>query len=155
MTKVASKQKRILDIVSMLEKGATRKEVLQHFSKKCKLSARTLDNEMKEAKIAVDERNKEKERIRVEQTTRSIKNSVNEAIISESEIDAVLSTIVTGRLEVEEIIRGDAVLRSVSPMEVIAAADKLYKRKGSYAAAKVEHSGEVLWSETKTYEAKP
>lgn len=143
MTKVASKQKRILDIVSMLERGDTRKQILQHFSKKCKLSARTLDNEMKEAKKAVDERNKEKERIRVEQTTRSIQESVNEAIINESEIDAVLSMIVTGRLEVEEIIRGDAVLRNVSPMEIIAAADKLYKRKGSYAPQKKEISGNI------------
>src|ERR1700749_320600 len=138
MTKVASKQKRILDIVSMFEKGATRKEVLQHFSKKCKLSARTLDNEMKEAKLVVDERNKEKERLRVEQTEQTIKESVNQAIISESEIDAVLSMIVTGRIEIEEIIKGEAVLRSVSPMEVIAAADKLYKRKGSYAPQKKE-----------------
>ena len=143
MTKVASKQKRILDIVSMFEKGATRKEVLQHFSKKCKLSARTLDNEMKEAKLVVDERNKEKERLRVEQTEQTIKESVNEAIISESEIDAVLSMIVTGRIEIEEIIKGEAVLRSVSPMEVIAAADKLYKRKGSYAPQKKEITGNI------------
>lgn len=143
MTKVASKQKRILDIVSMLEKGATRKEVLQHFSKKCKLSARTLDNEMKEAKLTVDERNKEKERLRVEQTEQSIKESVNEAIISESEIDAVLSMIVTGRIEIEEIVRGESILRSVSPMEVIAAADKLYKRKGSYAPQKKEINGNI------------
>lgn len=62
------------------------------------------------------------------------------AIATEDELDAVLSQIAFGNLEVEEWIKGEPVLRGVSPMEQIAAADKLYKRKGSYAPTKLANT---------------
>ncbi len=142
MAKVASKDKRILDIVSMLEKGLERKQILQKLAKTCKVSARTLDNETKEAKTILAERNKKKEQIRQDQTEQELKESLSEAIKSDLELEAILCTIATGSIKIEEIIAGDAVLRGVTPYEQISAIDKIFKKRGSNAPTKVANTNE-------------
>ena len=67
----------------------------------------------------------------------SLKDEIQAQILTEIEIDLILSKIVTGDIKVEEYIKGEPVIRDVYPSDIIAAADKLYKRKGSYAPAKV------------------
>lgn len=143
MAKVASKQKRILDIVSMLEQGMERKQILQKVAKTCKVSARTLDNEIKEAKEVLAERNKQKEAIRQAQTSETLKEAVNEAILSDLQIEAILCNVIAGEYQVEEIVRGGVVLRDVSPMEIVAAAKTIYAKRGSNAPARVDHRLEV------------
>ena len=136
MAKVASRQKRVMDILPMLEKGMERKDIVQKIRKTFGVSERSVDNAIKEAKKILEERNKQNEAIRQEQTTQALKESLNEAIISDLELEGILCTIATGNIKVEEIIKGEAVLRDISPMEQIAAIDKLYKKRGSYAPVK-------------------
>lgn len=143
MAKLASKQKRIADIADMLEVGMERKQILQKLSKTFKGTSRVIDSEIKEAKLIVTDRNKVKEAIRLEQTSAATKAAVNKAIISDLEVEAILCTIITGNIKVEEIVKGKAILRSVSPMEQIAAADKIFKKRGSYAPEKKELSGTI------------
>jgi hypothetical protein len=133
-SKVASKEKRILDIASMLEKGMERKEIVQTLTKKCKVSARCIDNHIKAAKKIVAERNKQKEAVRVMVTEQTLTEELKEAIKSDLELEAILCTIATGNISVEEIIRGNAVLRGISPLEQIAAIDKLFRKRGVYIA---------------------
>ena len=136
MAKVASKQKRIVDIVSMLEQGMERKQVLQKLSKSCKVSARTLDNEIKDAKKIIAERNIQKEAIRQSQTSETMKEAVNEAILSDLEIEAILCKIVAGGLQVQEMLGAMPVIRDVTPGEIINAAKTIYAKRGSNAPTK-------------------
>jgi hypothetical protein len=137
MAKVASKEKRILDITSMLEQGLERKQILQKLSKTCKVSQRTIDNEIKAAKVVLSKRNKEKEAARLSVTTEEIQKAAKEAIISDLEIEAVLCNIIKGNYHVHEIVKGGVILREVSPMEMINAAKTIYTKRGSNAPTKI------------------
>jgi hypothetical protein len=136
MAKVVSKQKRIDDIVSMLENGFERKEILQELAKTCKVSNRTLDYEINEAKTIHSERNKHKEEVRLSVTTETLKNAVNEAIISDMELEAILCQIAQGNLKIAEIVAGEAVLTDIRPNDMVNAIDKLFKKRGTYAPTK-------------------
>lgn len=136
VAKIASKQKRIDDIVLMLERGLERKEILQQLAKTCKVSARTIDDEIKDAKIELKKRNDEKEAIRLSVTSVEYAQVVKGQIISDTELEVILCKIATGNIEVEEFIKGVPFLRGVSPSEQIQAIDKLYKKRGTYAPIK-------------------
>ena len=137
MAKVASKQKRISDIALMLEQGLERKQILQKLSKSCKVSARTIDTEIKDAKQILSVRNEEKEAIRQSTTSQTLKEAISEAIISDLEIEAILCKIVTANLNVEEFVKGVPILRGVTPLEIISAAKTLYAKRGSNAPSKI------------------
>lgn len=138
MAKVASKQKRITDIVSMLEQGMERKAILQKLAKSCKVSARTLDNEIKEAKNIVSERNKQREEVRLTTTAETIKEAVKGALLSDLELEAILCKIAAGKMEVEQVFGENVILREVTPSEMVNAIDKLFKKRGSNAPTKNE-----------------
>jgi len=138
MSKVAGKQKRIDSIVSMLEKGMERKDILQTLAKSCKASARTLDSELKEAKLIVSRRNEQKEEIRQSVVSEEYKDVVKGQIVSDLELEAILCKIATGNMQVEEFIKGVPILRDVAPSEQIQAIDKLYKKRGTYSPIKTE-----------------
>lgn len=137
MAKVASKQKRILDIALMLEQGLERKQILQKLSKTCKTGARTIDNEIKEAKSIVKERNDHKEKVRQDTTEQTIKEAVNEAILSDLQIEAILCKIVSGNLQVAEMFSGVPVLRDVTPGEITSAAKAIFTKRGSNSPTKI------------------
>lgn len=136
MAKVVSKQKRIDDIVSMLEMGIETKDILRKVTESYGISISSVEKDIKEAKTIHSERNKQREDVRLSVTTEALKNELNEAIISDLELEAILCTIAQGNLQVEEIIRGEAVLRNVLPSEQISAIDKLFKKRGTYAPTK-------------------
>jgi hypothetical protein len=138
MTKIVSKQKRITDIVSMLEQGMERKAILQKLAKSCKVSARTLDNEIKEAKNIVSERNKQREEVRLTTTAETIKEAVKGALLSDLELEAILCKIAAGKMEVEQVFGENVILREVTPSEMVNAIDKLFKKRGSNAPTKNE-----------------
>ena len=136
MVKVASKQKRILDIALMLEQGLERKQILQKLSKTCKTGARTIDNEIKEAKLIVNERNAHKEKVRQDTTEQTIKDAVNEAILSDLELEGILCKIASGNMQVQEMFAGVPVLRDISPAEVTNAVKALWLKRGSNSPTK-------------------
>lgn len=140
MAHIASKQKRITDIALMLEQGMERKQILQKLAKTCKVRERTLDNEIKEAKDILAERNKHKEKVRLEQTEQSIKDAVNEAILSDLEIEGILCKIASGNMQVQEMLAGVPVLRDISPNEIINAAKVIYLKRGSNAPTKINQT---------------
>ena len=136
MAIVASKQKRITDIALMLEKGMETSKILHKLAQTCTKSVRTFNNEIKEAKTVLAERNKQKEDIRQQQTSETLKEAIIEAILSDIEIEAVLCNIIKGGYQIAEIVKGDVVLRDVSPMEIINAAKAIYTKRGSNAPTK-------------------
>ena len=135
-TKLQKTQIRVLEAATLLESGKERKDILQIFSEKYDAKPRTVDNLLKAAREIVAERNVERERTRVEVMTATVTEATQEAIISDMEIEAILCRIITGHMDVEEMLRGEPILRSVTPFEIIAAADKLWKKRGTYAAEK-------------------
>jgi hypothetical protein len=136
MAKVVSKQIRIDEIVSMLEQGMETKDILRKITENYGIGKSSVEKYIKEAKVIHSERNKQREEVRLSVTTEVLKNELNEAILSDMELEAILCTIAKGNIEVEEIIRGQAVLRNVLPSEQIGAIDKLFKKRGTYAPTK-------------------
>lgn len=138
MSKIASKQKRIADIVLMLEKGMERRQILQKLSKVCKMSARTLDNEMKEAKAVLHSRNEQKEAIRQAQTKETLQQSINEAILSDLEIEAILCNIIKGNISCESMLGENVIIKGVTHSDIINASKVIYAKRGSNAPALVD-----------------
>lgn len=130
---VAVKQKRIADIALMLEEGMETKTILRKLTKAYGKSISTFEKEIKSAKEIVNKRNAEKEAIRQSLLTEEYKNALNEAIISDIEIEAILCKLVTGNMQVSEMVLGIPVLRDITPTEIIQAAKTLYTKRGSNA----------------------
>lgn len=63
--------------------------------------------------------------------------AVKKGLKSDLELEMILCQIASGNVEVEEWIKGESVLRSVSPMEVINAAKVIFTKRGSNAPTKV------------------
>ena len=117
-------------------KNVDRAVVLAKFVKKWQVSDRTFDRYWKTANERHTEALRALELERQGLLSESLKDEIQAQILTETEIDLILSKIVTGGIQVEEYIKGEPVIRDVSPSDIIAAADKLYKRKGSYAPTK-------------------
>lgn len=100
MAKVASKDKRIADIALMLEQGLERKQILQKLTKSCKVSARTLDGEIKAAKTVVHERNQQKEAIRQAQKY----TVINSRIIARGTIDEDVLLSLADKTNVQDAV---------------------------------------------------
>jgi hypothetical protein len=77
-----------------------------------------------------------KESMMQDNLSKKLKGEIEATIKSDLELDLILSQLATNNIEVEEFIQGTAVLRGITPSEQIAAIDKLYKRRGSYAPVK-------------------
>jgi len=137
-SKVSSKQKRVAEITEMLSKGMERKDILQILSKTCKVCSRTIDNEIKEAKTVLAERNKEAEAIRLNVTKQMTEEAVKEGLKSDLEIEVILCQIIGGNVEIEEWVKGNPILRSVSPTEIINASKVIFAKRGSNAPEKSE-----------------
>ncbi len=95
-----------------------------------------MDNELKVAREAIKTEQVAKETILQANLSEQLNSEINAAIKSDLELDLILSQIATAGVEVEEYVKGEAVTRSVTPMEQIKAIDQLFKRRGSYAPLK-------------------
>lgn len=142
-----SKAKGVEICIKLLENGKSRKEILQEISKTCKASDRTVDNWIREAQVTVKGRQQEAEAIRLTQMDATISEAVKEGLLSDMEIELILCKIISGEVEVEEWVKGNPILRSVTPTEITNAAKAVYAKRGSNAASKVEHSGNLNLSE--------
>jgi hypothetical protein len=140
--KVSSKQKRINDIAEMLYRGMERKKILQKLSKTCKLSARTIDNEIKAAKEAVSRRQKVAEEARLAATKEMTEEAMKEGLKSDLELEVILCKIAGGGIKVQEWINGGTVLRDVTPGELCKAIDLIYKKRGSYPETSIKLKGD-------------
>lgn len=142
VVKTASKKKRIEFIVELLSQGLERKAILQKFSKTFKGSARTIDGDIQKAKVILDERNKKKEEIRQQQMEAELKESIQAGLKSDLELEMILCKIAGAEVKVEDWVKGEVVMRGVTPFEVIAAIDKLYKKRGSYPEISLKLKGD-------------
>lgn len=142
-----SKAKGVELCTDLLQKGKSRKEILQEITKICKASDKTIDNWMKGARAVVQERQQEAESIRLMQMDAAITDAAKEGLLSDMEIELVLCKIISGDIKIEEWVKGVPVLRGVTPTEVINAAKTIYLKRGSNAPAKVEHSGAINLTE--------
>lgn len=133
---LASKQKRVEEITAMLNKGMDRKAILQQFAKTYKISARTVDNEIKEAKSIIAGRKEEAEQIRLAATKAMTEEAIKEGLRSDLELEVILCQIAGGGVQVAEWVKGEAVLRGPTPTEIVNAAKALWLKRGSNAPVK-------------------
>lgn len=127
---------RIEEMKVMLRKGADRADILKELTKTYKVSIPTLDNELKVARDAIRLEMEAKEAMLQAEMSEQLKSEINACIKSDLELDLILSQIATANIEIAEYVKGEAITRGVTPFEQIAAIDKLYKRRGSYAPLK-------------------
>lgn len=142
MTSIASKQKRIHDIVFMLEKGMETKAILHKLAQSCTKSVRTFKSEIKEAKTVLAERNKHKENIRQQQTSETLIEAIKQGLKSNIEIEQRLLQIGWAEIDVEETTNSEqygitTFKRKPTPAEQRAALDTVLKIRGGFAPSKV------------------
>jgi len=136
MRKDIEKQICVDEIYGLLKAGKDRKEIMPLLTAKYKFGQKTFDLRLKAAREVIAAELRTKEGIRETTLPDEVRNEILEGIATESEIDLILSQIVKGNVQVQSWVKGEAVLRDIDPTEIINAADKLYKRKGSYAPVK-------------------
>jgi hypothetical protein len=118
-----------------------RNEVMAKFGEKWQNTpTRTFDRHWSTARDEFNDELRAKEAILEQTRTETLQGEIAANIATESELDLVLSRIAMGGCRVQEFIKGEAIIRDITPTEVIMAADKLYKRKGSYAPAKIANT---------------
>lgn len=132
----AANEPKIEWIISQLRDGCSRSEIMANIDKHWQMSVRTFDRLLEVAYTRFTEAQQALEAARLDQLSTTAKNELNEAILTEMELDAIVSQIASGNCTVEEWVKGEAIIRQVNPTEVLNAVDKLYKRKGSYAPIK-------------------
>lgn len=130
------KLQRIERMKELLRLGLDRKDIFQELSKTYKGTERTMDNELKEARECVRLEMVAKEELRLTNLSEQVKFEINATIKSDLELDLILSQIACANIKTEQYISGLVITKGVTPFEQIAAIDKLYKRRGSYAPLK-------------------
>jgi len=142
-----SKAKGVEMCIEMLDARKSRKEILQEISKSYKVSDKTVDNWIKEARVTVHGRQQEAERIRLMHMDATISEGIKDGLLSDMEIELILCKIISGGVQVEEYIKGSAVLREVTPTEITNAAKVIYAKRGSNAPEKKEITGKINLSD--------
>jgi hypothetical protein len=133
---------KIEHIKDLMRNGiVNRNEVMAKFGEKWQNTpTRTFDRHWSAARDEFNAELRAKEAILEQTRTETLQGEIAANIATESELDLVLSRIAMGGCRVQEYIKGEAIIRDITPTEVIMAADKLYKRKGSYAPTKVANT---------------
>lgn len=124
------------EIVSLLRQGKNRAEIIATISKKLQRSTRTVDSLIKTATAKFKEDQELAEEVRVRELQASTAEALKEGLKSDLELEVFLCQIAMGDIEIEEIVKGEAVLRNVSPFERIQAINTIYKKRGSFAPEK-------------------
>ena len=127
---------RMSAITECLEKGETTASIIQQFTAKWCVSERTINGYLAVARKHLEERNKIKNSIIEKVRTEAIEKAAKENILSDLEVEAILCQIIKGEYEIEEtrIVEGkiQVVKRKPTQYDVIMAADRLFKKRGSY-----------------------
>lgn len=90
-----------------------------------------------ELEAELKEYTKELQEDRLSILTDEAQLTYRDAIVSDLEIEVVLSSIVTGSCGVEQFVEGKAVIRDITPTEMINAAKLLWQKRGALAPVKV------------------
>ncbi|MGP8214980.1 MAG: hypothetical protein ACLQQ4_05405 [Bacteroidia bacterium] len=135
-------------ITESLEKGQDGPAIAKEYSKKWGLSERTIRGYITTAKEALSERNRAKQAIIEEVRKEAIAKAAKEQVISDLEIEAILCSIIKGEyeLEKEKLVEGKMQTVKCKPnhYDVILAADKLWKKRGSYPGDKTHAENQTL-----------
>ena len=134
------RKKRLADVISFIQNGLTRKQILERIIEQYNVSVAAIDIDIRKAKQIIKIEQAGLEELRVSTMSEVFVDSVKSAILSDLEIEAVLCKIIVGEYEIEEMIKGQPVLRSVLPSEIIQAARALYLKRGSNAPTKIANT---------------
>lgn len=157
---ITGKQEKLDFIISCLKKGEERGKILVKHAKKWGTSKSAFDRQLK---IAKEQHNKQQQVIREQLAKDDIaaaKQALKKDILTSEERKEILTKIAKGELRIKKpfVIAGKIMEYPAEPdhMDRKAAIAELNKMEGDYEpiASKVEHTGNVTWSETKTYETK-
>lgn len=149
MANKVDKESIVGEILLELSKiGNSRGEILAKVVENWRISSRTFDRLWK---IAQERHIETQQAIQtslnntiLETKTDSLKSALEEAILSDTEIEAILCNIIKGGLKVEEHFKGEAVLRDVSPMEIVNASKTIFHKRGSNAPTKTETNLNII-----------
>ena len=129
------------EITKELQKGSERKDIVAKYCKKLQKSPRTIDTLIQKASQKLQQDQQQAEEIRVRETAEATANALKEGLKSDLELEVFLCQIAMGDLQIEEVVKGETVIRDTSPMERIQAIKTLYTKRGSNAPVKSEVTG--------------
>lgn len=132
-----TREKGVELIADLIFKGKSRKEIVLKFTTEYKVSEGCVDKWIKQAKPKAELIGQEAEKIRASAMDEGIRQAMKEGLLSDIEIEIILCKIVAGGITVEEYVKGDVIIRGVTPPEQIAAARVLYLKRGSNALPKL------------------
>lgn len=132
-----SKIKGIELIFNDITAGLPKQAIMAKFGENWRTPIDTFDKWYKVARTMYEDENKAKETERQRILSETMKDEISALIATENEIDLILSQMVRGNVQLEVWKDGTTQLKDIAPGDIVRAADLLYKRKGSYAPAKV------------------
>jgi hypothetical protein len=139
---------RVTELTERLEKGEAVAAITAEFTAKWCISERTLRGYLAVARKQLDERNQVKQSIIDEVRTEAIVEAAKKNVLSDLEVEAVLCSIIKGDYEIEEqrLVDGKTVTikRKPSHYDVVMAADRLFKKRGSYPTEKQKPQNQTL-----------
>ncbi len=137
----AGRQIRVNEIADLLSKGVKRKGIIQQIEKKYKVGQAIIDRDIAAAKPIALERQQKINEKRQLQISNHIEGQDLQNLLSDTDLELILSQIACGNVQIETWRAGVAILRGVTAFEVIAAIDKLFKKRGSYPEIELRLKG--------------
>ena len=123
-------ESRINEVAGELANGKDRDEILRKFAKKWQISPRSIDRYLKPAKVIAKNMAKLKDNVINGTIIDETEKAVRAGLKSDLELEMILCQIASGNVRIVEWSKGEAILRDVSPMEVVAAAKTIFANTG-------------------------
>lgn len=142
----AQTETRINLLVEELEAGRERAEIFRKYGRKWDLTIKGLDPILKKARQRASDRLQARNTITDKVRAEEIEASARASIVGHLEVDGILSQILNGTYETEEIVPTKdgfkVVRRKPTQVTIIRALDIFYRRFGHYPPIKNQHTVE-------------
>ena len=139
---------KIVRIYERLKSGHTNSEIIKEFTATWSVSERTINRYIAQARAKLDERKKAEQAIIDEVRKNEIAKAAKENIMSDLEVEAVLCSIIRGEYEISEVRYVDGEIKTVKHKpthhDIVLAADRLFKKRGSYPNEKNTPQNQTL-----------
>jgi hypothetical protein len=130
-------QSRVNDIAKDLANGKERAEILRKYAKKWQISPRSIDRYLNPAKVIAKSMANLKDSVVKTAIIDETEKAIRAGLKSDLELELILSQIASGNVQITEWIKGEAVLRNVTPTEIVNAAKTIFTKRGSNAPTKI------------------
>lgn len=140
---MAKKQKIVTEILELLQNGKSRQEILAINGESWRLPARTFDRYLADANKSHLQTQQQIQKVLADNLTDEVVEAAKSGLKSDLEIELQLCKIAFAEIEIEETTYSaqfgySKFKRKPTPGEMTAAIRELWKKRGVYAAEKID-----------------